>query len=288
MAANLSALRSQVEQALAGRVAAPFSYRDRNVFPTVATGIPEIDLLTGGLPRGALTEIFGPVCSGGTSFLFSALSARTGQEEACALIDGSDAFDPCSAAAAGVDLKKLLWVRCHSIDQALRATDLLLQSGGFSFIAVDVSDISPKLVRHVPLDSWFRFRRAVEDTPTILLLLSRESNAKTCASLVLHLESHTVSWLKPASISGADPASSRINSHINEGWHSSAWLLDGREVRAEVLRSRMQPPVEAFARRKCVSSRNGDREIRLEANVVFRTKTNWDLFGNIAIENKSK
>jgi len=160
MAAKISALRSQVEQALAGRVSAPFTYRDRNVFPTVATGIPEIDALTGGLPRGALTEIFGPACSGGTSFLFSALGARTGHDEACALIDGSDTFDPYSAAAAGVDLKKLLWVRCHSIEQTLRATDLLLQSGGFGFIAVDVSDISPKLVRHVPLDSWFRFRRA--------------------------------------------------------------------------------------------------------------------------------
>jgi recombination protein RecA len=287
MAANLSALRSQVEQALAGRVTTPFTYRDRNVFPTVASGIPEIDSLTGGLPRGALTEIFGPVCSGGTSFLFSALSARTGQEEACALIDGSDTFDPCSAAAAGVDLKKLLWVRCHSIDQTLRATDLLLQSGGFSFIAVDVSDISPKLVRHVPLDSWFRFRRAVEDTPTILLLLSRESNAKTCASLVLHLESYRVSWLKPASISGAD-SSSRTNSHIHEVWHSSAWVLDGREVRAEVLRSRMQPPVKAFARRKCVSRLNGDGEISREATAVFRTKTNWDSLGNSAIESKSK
>ena len=82
---------------------------------------------------------------------------------------------PSAAAAAGVDLKKLLWVRCHSIEQTLRATDLLLQSGGFGFIAVDVSDISPKLVRHVPLDSWFRFRRAVEDTPTILLLLSQST-----------------------------------------------------------------------------------------------------------------
>jgi recombination protein RecA len=270
MAAKISALRSQVEQALAGRVTAPFTYRDRNVFPTVATGIPEIDSLTGGLPRGALTEIFGAACSGSTSFLFSALSARTEHEEACALIDGSDAFDPCSAAAAGVDLKKLLWVRCHSIDQTLRATDLLLQSGGFSFIAVDVSDISPKLVRHVPLDSWFRFRRAVEDTPTILLLLSRESNAKTCASLVLHLEGHAVNWLRPASLSGLD-LSLRANSYSNDGRHSSAWLLDGLEVRAGILRSRMQRPAEPFARKQFVLPLNAGRE----AAAMFSTKTNW-------------
>src|ERR1700723_4581190 len=264
MAAKISALRSQVEHALAGRVSAPFTYRDRNVFPTVPSGIPEIDALTGGLPRGALTEIFGPACSGGTSFLFSALGARTGHDEACALIDGSDTFDPCSAAAAGVDLKKLLWVRCHSIEQTLRATDLLLQSGGFGFIAVDVSDISPKLVRHVPLDSWFRFRRAVEDTPTILLLLSRESNANTCASLVLQLQGHAVNWLKPAPVSHAD-FSLRENSHSSAARHSTAWLLDGREVRAEVLRSRMQPPAGTFMRGKVVSLLNQHSEISREA-----------------------
>jgi recombination protein RecA len=281
MAAKTSALRSQVEQALAGRVVAPFTYRDRNVFPTVATGIPEIDSLTGGLPRGALTEIFGAACSGGTSFLFSALTARTGHEEACALIDGADTFDPRSAAAAGVDLKKLLWVRCHSIDQALRATDLLLQSGGFSFIAVDVSDISPKLVRYVPLDSWFRFRRAVEDTPTILLLLSRESNAKTCASLVLHLEGRSVRWLQP-STTGA-------NSHLGGGRHSPAWLLDSLEVRAEILRTRMQqPPEESFARKKLISSLHANRDAGREAAAIFRTKTNWDSQGSAQVESKSK
>lgn len=289
MAAKISALRSQVEQALAGRVSAPFTYRDRNVFPTVATGIPEIDALTGGLPRGALTEIFGPACSGGTSFLFSALGARTGHDEACALIDGSDTFDPCSAAAAGVDLKKLLWVRCHSIEQTLRATDLLLQSGGFGFIAVDVSDISPKLVRHVPLDSWFRFRRAVEDTPTILLLLSRESNAKTCASLVLQLQGHAVHWRKPGrAADSSSGANTRANSYVGDERHSPAWLLEGLEARAEVLRSRMQPPaVESLAHHKVLplkASRNAGRE----AGAIFKTKTNWDSLGIASAENKSK
>jgi len=289
MAAKISALRSQVEQALAGRVSAPFTYRDRNVFPTVATGIPEIDALTGGLPRGALTEIFGPACSGGTSFLFSALGARTGHDEACALIDGSDTFDPCSAAAAGVDLKKLLWVRCHSIEQTLRATDLLLQSGGFGFIAVDVSDISPKLVRHVPLDSWFRFRRAVEDTSTILLLLSRESNAKTCASLVLQLQGHAVHWRKPGrAADSSSGANTRANSYVGDERHSPAWLLEGLEARAEVLRSRMQPPaVESLAHHK-VLPRKVSRNAGREAGAIFKTKTNWDSLGIASAENKSK
>jgi recombination protein RecA len=229
MARNLAILRSQVESALAGRVSAPFSYRDRKIMETVSAGISEIDSLTGGLPRGGLTEICGPPSSGRTSLLVSALAERTAKDEVCALVDGRDAFDPHSAEAAGVSLKQLLWVRCRNIDQSLRATDLLIQGGGFGLIALDLSDIPPETVRHVPLNAWFRFRRAVEDTPTILVVIEQESNAKTCASLVLRLGAGPVQW------------SATVETHeANFSLHPPACLLDSLEVRAEVLRSRLQ------------------------------------------------
>ena len=79
---------------------------------TIPTSIPQVDKLTGGVPRGGLTEIFGPASSGRTSLLLALLAQTTAREEVCALVDASDAFDPHSAAAAGVDLKRLLWVRC--------------------------------------------------------------------------------------------------------------------------------------------------------------------------------
>src|SRR5512142_2782397 len=72
--------------------------------------------LTGGLPRGALSEICGPASSGRTSLLLAALAARTAAGEACALVDVSDSFDPVSAQAAGVDLRRVLWVRCWGTD----------------------------------------------------------------------------------------------------------------------------------------------------------------------------
>src|SRR5882672_822438 len=80
----------------------------------VSSGIPAIDALTGGLPRGCLTEICGSASSGRTSMLLAALAAATQRQEACALVDVNDAFDPASAAAAGVDFTRLLWVRCNS------------------------------------------------------------------------------------------------------------------------------------------------------------------------------
>jgi recombination protein RecA len=222
MARNLAALRAQVEAALASRVSAPFNYRDRKIVETVSAGIPEIDSLAGGLPRGGLTEICGPPCSGRTSLLVAALASRTADAEVCALIDGRDAFDPHSAELAGVELKRLLWVRCRNIDQALRATDLLLQGGGFGMVALDLGDIPPETVRYVPLNAWFRFRRAVEDTPTIFMVLEQESNAKTCASLVLRMEAQAAEWAK------TEQSAFFCNAHT--------CLFEGAAIRAEVIR----------------------------------------------------
>jgi recombination protein RecA len=79
----------------------------------MATGIEELDeVLEGGLPVGAITEIAGPECSGRTSMALSFLARVTEEPRVCAWIDISNAFDPVSATAAGVDLKRLLWVRC--------------------------------------------------------------------------------------------------------------------------------------------------------------------------------
>lgn len=229
MRSNLATLRSHVELSLAGRIVSPFGYRDRKSVETVLTGIPEIDALAGGLPRGALTEICGPPSSGRTTVLLAALASRTAEAEVCALIDARDSFDPRSAEAAGVELEQLLWVRCRGLDQSLRAADLLIQGGGFGFIALDLSDIAPETVRHVPLNAWFRFRRAVEDTSTVLLVMEQESNAKTCASLVLQMKMKAANWPVTGELERAG---------ISPSAH--ARLFDGVEVQAEMLHTRVQ------------------------------------------------
>jgi recombination protein RecA len=229
-----AALRSKIELDLRGRVLSPFNYRDRNVFEIVSTGIPEIDAAVGGLPRGAMTEICGPPCSGRTSLLLSALAARTAEGEACALVDARDSFDPYLASAAGVALRQLLWVRCQNADQALRATDLLIQGGGFGLVAVDLSDIAPKIVRYVPLNAWFRFRRAVEDTPTILMVVEQEANAKTCASLVLRLKARPADWKE--AVAGPGP----VRDLQDFTKYPFARLLKGFQIGAHVVRSRVQ------------------------------------------------
>src|ERR1700732_177152 len=153
-ATSLATLRSKIEADLRGRVASPFAYRDRNTFELVSTGIPEMDALVGGLPRGAMTEICGAASSGRTSLLLSALASRTADGEVCALVDARDRFDPLTGNAAGIALDKLLWVRCQNIDQALRAMDLLIQAGGFGMVAVDLSDIPTRTVGRAALNTW--------------------------------------------------------------------------------------------------------------------------------------
>ena len=158
-----------------------------------SSGVAAMDALTGGLPRGCLTELCGPASSGRTTLLLAALAAATQRGECCAVVDASDALDPQSAAAAGVELERLLWVRCGEsspqkcLEQLLRAADLLLESGGFGMIALDFGDLPPQTARHIPLTTWFRFRRAVEHTPTVLLAVERQSIAGSCSSLLVQL-----------------------------------------------------------------------------------------------------
>ena len=89
---------------------------------------PSLDTLTGGLPRGCLTEICGPASSGRTTLLLAALAAATRRGEFCVVVDASDALDPQSAAAAGVELERLLWVRCGDDPPKSHASEKASQS----------------------------------------------------------------------------------------------------------------------------------------------------------------
>jgi hypothetical protein len=290
MRSNLAALRSDVELSLAGRVVSPFGYRDRKSLETVLTGIPEIDALAGGFPRGALTEICGPPCSGRTTVLLSALASRTAEAEMCALIDARDSFDPRSAEAAGVELQQLLWVRCRGLDQSLRAADLVIQGGGFGFIALDLSDVAPETVRHVPLNAWFRFRRAVEDTSTVLLVLEQESNAKTCASLVLRMSMKGAEWSDTAESDVSDNAAEIKAAEVSRQLHACmaderlahgsllhgclphARLLDGSDVQAEMLHTRIQSVNFKRAQNDFKQTQNGP--VSIERHFVGRDFAN--------------
>jgi recombination protein RecA len=110
---SASAIRLQIETALAQKIPGALTPKAKVIHPVAATGIDALDdVLRGGLPVGALSELIGPECSGRTSVALSFLARMTRAAKVCAWIDVSNAFDPASAAGAGIDLKRLLWVRC--------------------------------------------------------------------------------------------------------------------------------------------------------------------------------
>jgi hypothetical protein len=184
-------LKQQFESVLGG----PHGWQSRPALDWVPSGIPEVDQATGGLPRGCLTEIFGPPSSGRTSLLLSILAQATERQEVCALVDAEDAFHPGSAEAAGVRLDRLIWVRsAHNAEHALKAADLLIHGGGFGLVILDLGDTPPATARRISLTSWFRLRRAIEHTPTVLVAVSRQSNAKTCAALQLECARDRATW----------------------------------------------------------------------------------------------
>ena len=73
----------------------------------------------------------------------------------------------------------------RALDQALRATDLLLQAGGFGAIVLDLGSTPAEMVWRIPLATWFRFRAAAERSRVSLLLLTQHPCARSSAELVL-------------------------------------------------------------------------------------------------------
>jgi hypothetical protein len=252
-------LQSTLKKQSISAVVTPASRLEiRPALEMVSTGIAALDSLTGGLPRGCLTEICGPASSGRTSVMLAALAAATRRGEFCALLDASDTLDPKSAATTGIALDRFLWVRCgedspqprrtkhgaatakhvapgalvrgrasdaseHRLEQLLRATDLLLESGGFGLIVLDLADLPPQSARRIPLTTWFRFRRAVEHKPTILLAIEQQAIAGSCSSLLLQL--------------GALSTQYSVLSSNQQPAHAK--LLAGLEIHVELVRSRL-------------------------------------------------
>jgi hypothetical protein len=181
------------------------------------TGLPGIDhLLGGGFPRGRLSEIAGPACCGRTSLALALLARTTGGGEVAALVDGTDAFDPPSAAAADVDLSRVLWVRTPEVSDALRSTEHLLAAQGFALVLLDLAS-GQQLPARIPSSAWSRLRKTAAGTDTALVVLGDRRLAGTSADLAIEM-------------SGAEPRFQGVPA-----------LLEGLDGKVQLVRNRMGP-----------------------------------------------
>jgi hypothetical protein len=195
--------------------------------------------LGGGFPRGHLSELVGPRSSGRTSLLLQLLAAATARGELVALVDALDMLDVESAAAAGIDLDRLLWIRGHvvtnaglcrelnqrAIEQAIRAFTLVLQAGNFGLVVFDVAEAPADAVRRLPFTTWLRLQRMVEGSQTACLLVGSEAMARSSAGLTLRLEAG--------------------NRESGLGIRFQERLFDGIDVQARIVRARAREQEEA-------------------------------------------
>jgi hypothetical protein len=133
------------------------------------TGWSALDsLLGGGLPKGAITQLLIPnISSGGAIVLHEIIEAMQDVSQYVALIDGKDCFEPAA------DHPLLLWIRCHNVLQALKATDLILRDGNLSLVILDFKENANKELKKIPGSAWYRFQRITEENRNTLLTITR-------------------------------------------------------------------------------------------------------------------
>jgi hypothetical protein len=182
----------------------------------VPTAIERLDSqLQGGIPRGQLSELVGPLTSGRTTLLLQTAAAATRRGELAAIVDTFDRLDVASAAAAGVDLARLLWIRLpasgppsfhaarhagaddavdRAVGRALKALNLVLQAGGFALVALDFADVPASVLKRIPFTTWLRVQRIIEGSDTACVLVAAEPVARSAGGLTLTLRGRAL-WM---------------------------------------------------------------------------------------------
>jgi RecA/RadA recombinase len=146
------------------------------------------------LPKGAISEIFGCVSSGKTLVLQELLASASARGEFCAVVDSRGAFDPLSAARAGHHAE---YRAEHGIDRAFKAADLILHAGGFGMVVLDLCEVPLRDLNSIPLSYWYRFRLAVENTPTSLIVTGDQPLVKSCARVQIEVKRERLLWRGP-------------------------------------------------------------------------------------------
>jgi hypothetical protein len=204
----------------------------------LSSGLAPLDaLIDGGIPRGRISEITGRAGSGKTSIAASFAAFATRRGEVAAWLDASGAFDPESMAAAGVELRRMLWASMATASRIARATfpnarfvagplarhqsaivkaaELVLEAGGFGLVVVDFGD-APRTLAYA---SALRIARAAERSGAAVIAIAPWRMCGTFAALSL--------------------AASRAETSFSRLAPGSPVMFDGLAVDAMVARNKM-------------------------------------------------
>jgi hypothetical protein len=161
--------------------------------------------------------------------LLQLMRAATARHEIVALVDVLDMLDVASAAAAGVDLRRLLWIRgevvpnpglCRdmndrALDRAIKALTLVLQAGNFGVVAFDAADAPPQALQRLPFTTWRRLQRIIEGSQTACVVVADAPMARSAGGITVAL----------ARAKGTGP---RVNGQV----------ITGLDIEVDVVRAR--------------------------------------------------
>ena len=201
-----TAAKLRLEQLLQGKKLDGTLLRSWMVVPGrrgVSSGIAALDqALGGGWASGEISELVGDRSRGCTGTMAHTMAAFTSRGDLVGLVDTFDRFDPAGAAAAGVALDRVLWVRgpaCtveqatpalidRAIHHAIRACDLIVRAGGFALVTLDLSDVPRRVIGSLPAATWLRLARALEGRDTVVLLLGEAPMGRSARGATVRLE----------------------------------------------------------------------------------------------------
>jgi recombination protein RecA len=143
---DLHAALAEVDRRLGAGLAATLDGPPQVV--AIPTGSPALDAALGvdGIPRGRITEVYGPEGAGKTTLALSVIAQAQGAGGTACFIDAEHALDLAWAATVGVDLERLVLCRPEHGEQALEVASLLIGSGGLDVLVVDsIAALVPKV-----------------------------------------------------------------------------------------------------------------------------------------------
>ena len=202
----------------------------------VTTGVPSLDAaLGGGVPRGQISELVGAISSGRTAVLHRLLAQATSQGELAAVVDVGDAFDPAAAAAQGVRLDHVLWVRGEAesaVSRAIKALNLVVSAGGFGLVVFDAGGVPARALRQLPFTTWLRVHRVLEGSDTACVLLADAPLARSTGGASVRLGAQRSSEIPDSAAVPDFHARVRANRFIGTGPH--ARRFSGLSMNADV------------------------------------------------------
>jgi hypothetical protein len=183
-ASSLDDLRGMMREKFPEAHASQDTYRVLQKGNVYRTGVPCLD--EAGIVEGTVTEVASTGLSNGSAVLLASLILKArAQRRFIALVDGMDSFDPQGLGPDACDL--LLWLRCRTLDEAVKVTDLLLRDGNVRLVLCDLVLNSAKELRQVPNNVWYRLRNLAEESGVAFIVFTPMSLI-TCAHLRLVLD----------------------------------------------------------------------------------------------------